>query len=355
MSKEEFQKIRRDYFKFISKKVTFSIICILISFIAIVLSVTIGQYSISFFESYEVIIDHLLNRPVDDMYFHIIWELRMPRTLMAILVGAGLAVGGAAMQSIMRNPLADPYITGGSSGASLGAAISIILGICILPGITGQASIVVNAFLFSLIPISVMLVISNFRKVTPTMMILSCIAVMYIFTATTSMLMLSANPNDLAEVYVWTVGTLGKASWSNLPIVAAAVAAGLTLLIVCSKNLNVLAMGDKGAKSLGVNPTHLRITCMAAIALMTATIVSFTGTIGFVGLLAPHVVRIFIGSDNKYLIPCSAAFGALLLICADSLAKVISNTGLPVGVITALIGGPLFIILLIKMQKRVWR
>ncbi|MCL2147828.1 MAG: iron ABC transporter permease [Methanomassiliicoccaceae archaeon] len=355
MTPDEFQEIRHDYHRFISKKVTFSAICVAISFVAIVLSVTIGQYSISFLDSYGVIIDHILGRPLDEMSNHIIWELRMPRALMAVFVGAGLAVCGAAMQSMMRNPLADPYTTGVASGASLGAAVAIILGVCIIPAVGGQSAIVVNAFAFSLIPVCVIVLISKFKKVTPTTMILSGIAVMFIFSATTSMLMLAANPSDLAEVYIWTVGTLGKASWSNLPIVAAVTLSGLAVLVAGSKSLNILAMGDKGAKSLGVNPTRLRLVFMVTVAVMTATMVSFTGTIGFVGLVAPHVVRIFIGSDNKYLIPCSAAFGALFMICVDSVAKVVSNTGLPVGVITALVGGPIFLIILIKMQKRVWR
>ena len=314
-----------------------------------------GKYGIGFIESYEVVLDHLMGNPVaDGMKDHIVWDLRLPRAIMGAFVGAGLAAGGAAMQSMMRNPLADPYTTGVSSGASLGAAIAIILGICVVPTLSGQAAIVINAFVFSTIPASIIVLISKYRRTTPTMIILSGISVMYIFSATTSMLMLIANPDDLAEVYTWNVGTLGKATWENLPLVAAIVCVGVTILELFARQLNVMTLGDKGASSLGVNANLSRLSCLVVISLVTAAVVSFTGTIGFVGLVAPHMVRIFIGSDNRYLIPASAAFGAAFLIIADCIAKEAGPTGLPVGVITALVGGPLFLFLLLRMRKSAW-
>lgn len=259
------------------------------------------------------------------------------------------------MQSMMRNPLADPYTIGVSSGASLGATLSIVLGLSVVPFLDPQSSIIANAFLFSLVPVAVILLVTRFRRTTPTMMILSGIAVMYVFSATTQLVMLTADPDALAEAYEWGVGTLGKAKWTNVGIVIAIAAAGMVILSMMSRSLNIVSAGDRCARSLGVDSNCVRILCMVVISVVTAAIVSFTGTIGFVGLISPHVARIFLGSDNRFLIPASAAFGGLLLMLADCAAKVAGPTGLPVGVITALVGGPLFLILLIRMRKDAWR
>lgn len=347
--------LKEDYRIYILKKAVFMVSCIAVAFIALGFSVSFGKYDIGFFESYRIIIDHLMGRePADAMKHFIVWELRLPRAFMAIAVGAGLGIGGAAMQSMLRNPLADPYTTGVASGASLGAAVAIILGICLIPSITGEAAIVVNAFFFSLIPATIIVLISKYKKTTPTMIILAGIGVMYIFSATTSLLMLMADPNALAEVYIWTVGSLGKATWENIPLVISVVIIGIIIIQINAKNLNILAMGDKNAMSLGVNALKIRLLLLVTIALLTAGIVSFTGTIGFVGLVAPHIVRIFLGSDNRYLVPASASLGAALLIVADCFAKEAGTTGLPVGVITAIIGGPIFLMILIKMKKSAW-
>lgn len=353
---ENIHTLKQEYHKYLFKKIIFICICIILAVAVMGLAISFGKYGIGFFESYEIIFDHIFGNPIADATKdRVVWELRLPRALVAVAVGAGLAVCGAAMQSMMRNPLADPYTTGVSSGASLGASLSIILGFCVIPSLTGQAAIVINAFVFSLIPATIIIVISKLRKPTPTTMILAGIAVMYVFSATTTLLMLIANPEDLAETYTWNVGTLGKASWDNAPIVLCMAAVGIVLLTAVSKKLNVLVAGDKAATSLGVDADRLRIYCLVVISLVTATMVSFTGTIGFVGLIAPHVVRIFVGSDNRYLLPASAAFGAAMLVCADCLAKEVGNTGFPVGVITALIGGPLFIILLLRQRKTIWK
>ncbi len=347
--------LKEDYRIYILRKTVFMIACISVALLALGLSVSFGKYEIGFFESYGIIIDHLRGiEPADEMKHYIVWELRLPRAIMAIAVGAGLGIGGAAMQSMLRNPLADPYTTGVASGASLGAAVAIILGICLIPSLTGQYAIVVNAFFFSLIPATIIVLISKYKKTTPTMIILAGIGVMYIFSATTSLLMLIAEPDSLAEVYIWTVGSLGRASWENIPLVITFVIIGIIIIQTNSRNLNILAMGDKNAISLGVNALRTRLTLLVTIAFLTAGIVSFTGTIGFVGLIAPHIVRIFLGSDNRYLVPASAALGAALLIVADCIAKEAGATGLPVGVITAIIGGPIFLMILLKMRSKAW-
>lgn len=351
-----YDKIVLEYSRTNSRRLSFTLVCLVLAFISLGISLSFGKYDIGFLESYEILIGHILgDGSIDEMKEMMVWDFRLPRALMALAAGAGLAAGGAAMQSMMRNPLADPYTIGVSSGASLGATLMIVLGLSIVPFLDHQSSIIANAFAFSLVPVAVILLVTKFRKTTPTMMILSGIAVMYIFGATTQLVMLTANPDALAEAYEWGVGTLGKAKWSNIGAVVAASLGGVLVLMLVSRTLNILSTGDNCAKSLGVDSNRVRIACMIVISLVTATIVSFTGTIGFVGLISPHAVRIFLGSDNRFLIPASAAFGGLLLILADCASRVAGPTGLPVGVVTALVGGPLFLILLIRMRKDAWR
>lgn len=327
--------------------------------LAIGLQLSFGKYSIGFLESYGILIDHLKGivptEGVERMKHYVVWDLRLPRALAGLAVGAGLGMCGAVMQSSLKNPLADPYTTGIASGASLGASVAIILGLCIIPGIYGEGAIVVNAFAFALVPVLLIISMSRFKKnITPAGMILIGIAVMYIFSATTTLLKITASEESLAEVYIWSVGTLGKAGWDNVWYMIAAAVAGIVVFQSLARRLNVLVMCDSGAVALGVDPKRVRLASLGVVSLVTAVLVSFTGTIGFVGLVAPHMVRMFIGSDNRYLIPASAAFGALMLLASDCVARNIAAVELPVGTITALIGGPLFLYLIIRQTKSAW-
>lgn len=354
----ESDKLKSDYHKYIYRKIIFIVVCIVGAVIAIGLSLSSGKYEIGFLESYQILFDHLKGiipiTQAEIMQDHVVWDLRVPRAIAGLAVGAGLGVCGAAMQSSMKNPLADPYTMGISSGAALGATMMITMGICLIPAIGGEAAIVVNAFLFSLIPTGLIVFISVFKKTSPTSMILIGVAVTYVFSASTSLLMLYAIPEDLAEAYIWTIGTLGKATWGNAPYLCVAAIAGIIVMQTYASKLNILALNDESAMSLGLNAKRMRIVILFAVSVVTAMLVSFSGTIGFVGLVAPHMVRIFIGSDNRYLIPASAAFGAMLLLASDCIAKSAGASGLPVGVITALIGGPLFLFLLIRQKRSAW-
>ena len=316
----------------------------------------IGEYDISFFESYRILFDHITDNIPDDrigmIKDHIVWDLRLPCILVALISGVGLAVAGATMQSTLRNPLADPYTTGISSGAAFGATIAIVY----LGGAsTGNIQTVVCAFLFSLIPTAVIISLSVARKVSPVSMIMAGIAVMYIFNAVTTMIKLWADPNDLEAIYLWSVGSFDSIRWDDLPIMFIVTLFGTISLGLISNKLNILASGDDSAKSLGIDASRLRIICLTVISLITASIVSFTGIIGFVGLVAPHVIRLFIGSDNKFLILASAAFGAALLLISDLVGRtIISPSVIQVGVITSFIGGPLFLYLIVRQKKEVW-
>ena len=340
------------YGHYLLKKLGFIAICVIVTVIVAGVAMTIGPYDIGFFECYRILFDQLMGNIGDVNKDWVICEARFPRIAAGIIAGVGLACAGAVMQSTMKNPLADPYTTGISSGASFGATIAIVSGITL---INGQFSLVLNAFIFSLIPTAVIVVVSAMKRASPTTIILAGIAVMYVFNAMTTVLMLMADPNDMADVYAWQVGSLGITSKDDIPIMFVVTVIGVAIMWALSGKINVLASGDENAKTLGIDADKLRIFCLIVVSLVAAAIVSFTGIIGFVGLVCPHVARMFIGSDNKYLIPASAALGALMLIVSDLIGKtIIAPAVLQVGVITAFIGGPMLIYLLLKQKKEAW-
>ncbi|MBQ8644557.1 MAG: iron ABC transporter permease [Candidatus Methanomethylophilaceae archaeon] len=342
----------RDYGRYLYRKYVFIIACIIGAIAIAGIATTIGPYDIGFLESYRIMFEHITGNIQDVNKDYVIWEVRLPRIVAGILAGAALAVAGATMQSTMKNPMADPYTTGISAGASFGATLAIVLGFSL---VGGNYAIVINAFIFSLIPMAVIMLVSTVRKASPTTIILSGLAVMYLFNAMTTVLMLMADPNALEEAFTWQIGTLGLADWDGITIMAVVSIIGGLILQILAKKINVLTSGDDGARSLGIDADKLRMLCLVVVSLMSAAIVSFTGIIGFVGLVCPHICRMFVGSDNKYLLPSSAAFGGVFLILADLVGRtIISPSVLQVGVITAFIGGPMLLYLLIKRKKEVW-
>ena len=353
LQKEDFKEstdIEARYKHYIWRKWAFMIGCIVAAVIIIGLSLSIGTYKISFLETYEIIWDHITNNIQNVEADSVIFDLRMPRILAGILSGAGLAVAGACMQSTLKNPLADPFTTGVSAGATLGATLAIIAGISI-----AGMGIVANAFVFALIPTAMMVVISRMKTASPTMMIMAGIAIMYLFGAVTTMLKMWSDPDDLKSLYLWEVGSLGLADWESVYVMAPVVLIGVLIIQFLSRQLNVMATGDDNAKALGVNASRLRSISLVIVALIAASIVSFTGMIGFVGLVCPHVVRIVIGADNRYLIPASAVFGIALLLAADLVGRsIFVPTIIQVGVITSFLGGPMFLWLLLRNKSKVW-
>ena len=327
-------------------------------FILIGLTLGIGAYSISFTEVYKIIFDSLWEwirnwnwGEVETIAESVVWDQRMPQTLTAIFVGIGLAVAGTAMQSMMKNPLADPYTTGISSGAAFGATLAITMGISVVSGYFGR---IINSFIFAMVPALLILLLSRYRRPSPAMMILTGISIMYIFNAVQSFMMLRADPNAASAVYTWTVGSITTTGWSSLPFIIIVVIVGSVAIQLLTKTLNAMNSGDSYAKSLGIDVDGVRIVTMIIVSLLAAGIVSFTGIIGFVGLVAPHIARIFVGSDNRILVPAAALMGAWLMIFADITTYFISPFELPVGIVTALIGGPLFMILILRQKKEIW-
>ena len=343
---------RASYLGSVRRKVIFILICLAACIVLATCSAVLGSYPISPSEVYTTIWNAITGQSQPDRTVaHIVLDLRLPRILGAIVCGFALAVCGTVMQSMMKNPLADPYTMGISSGAGFGAALAIILGVELISG----GGIIINAFVFAIIPAMVILFLSKFRRATPTMMILCGISLMYLFNAMTQLFMLVADPEDLATVYKWTVGTLDSIDMGELALVLIVAVAGSLYVQYMANRLNVMGVGDDSAKTLGVDVDRQRLIILLVITLVAASVVSFTGVIGFVGLVSPHIARLVIGADNRYLIPAAGIFGSALLLASDIVARTIAApTIIPVGVITACIGGPLFMYLILRSSKEVW-
>jgi iron complex transport system permease protein len=352
VNKEEYNESMADFRRSIWLKYVFILAGVAVCLIVAGLSLGFGTYPISFQDAYMTIWYHItgnIQDPVDDI---VVIRDRLPSIVVGILAGGGLAIAGAAMQSILKNPLAEPYTTGVSSGAIFGASLSIVFGFNLFGG---DLALVGNAFIFSLIPVTFILMISKLKNASPTTMIMAGIAIMYIFNAMTTVIRLWSDPDSLSELYRWEVGTLSYAAWDNLYIMLPATLIGIVTIWLLSKQLNVLATGDENARTLGVDADRLRMLCLIVVAFMTAAIVSYVGLIGFIGLVAPHVVRMVIGADNRFLIPASISFGAALLLLADLIGKVIiAPATVQVGVIMAFVGGPMFIWLIVRKNTKVW-
>lgn len=345
------------------RKLVFIAVCIVIAVVVAGLSLGLGVLDIGFFQSYEILWNHITGVDLGTIDISgttyryslidtIVWSERLPRIVMGLIAGAGLAVGGCVMQSVLKNPLADPYTIGLSSGAGFGATLAITAGASIVAGSYG---VVANAFIFGLIPMAVIILVSKMKGGDPTTMVMAGIAVMYIFNAFSTVLKLMADPDDLSSLYSWQVGTLSGITWSDIPLVFAIVAIGTVVIQFLSSKLNILATGDDSAKAMGLDVEKMRILLLVVITLMVAAIVSFTGLIGFIGLVAPHIARMFVGSDNRYLILSSAAFGAALLVLADLIGRsAVAGVSLQVGVVTAFIGGPMFLYLIVRQKKTGW-
>lgn len=354
-----YEEFRRLHSRYVAKKRLFIVLCVLVTAVAVLVEIGTGTYEMSFSRSIGLFADHLLGvDPVDrqtafDM--GVVWD-RVPTALGGIGIGAILGACGCAMQSSMKNPLADPYLTGISSGASLGVALVGVLGISVANGLAYDVTVAVNAFVFSLIPAAVMIFFTLVKRDLSTSgVLLVGIAVMFIFNAMTTVLKFYAPDSTMADLYYWNVGSINPIDWSNYLLVIAAAVVCLIVLQYYARRLNVLTLNDASVQTLGIDPRRIRTVLLAIVSLFTALAVCFTGTIGFVGLVAPHMCRMFLGSDNRYLLPASAMAGAMILLVSDCIAKNLTAGGLPSGVVTALIGGPVFMFLLYKQRRSDWR
>jgi iron complex transport system permease protein len=276
----------------------------------------------------------------------IVWDVRFPRAVLAALVGAGLAVTGATLQALTRNPLADPHLLGVSSGAAFGAILALlhtglILGLLTVPLFSFAGALAATA--------AVALVTRLTRSQSADRLVLSGVAVAFVFTALGNLLIFLGDPRATNTVVFWMLGGLGLAQWQHLIYPAGVLLVCLAVLLPRSRELNALAMGDETAATLGIAVAQFRFLLFVVTALLTGVMVAFSGAIGFIGLMVPHFVRLIVGGDNVRVLPLSAVFGALALIWADIAARLImAPEDMPIGIVTGLVGGIAFILILRK-------
>lgn len=319
---------------------------------------TIGSANISTLDTFKIILSKLpfFRNVVDISYLgksqiSIIWNIRLPRVLLGVLVGASLSLTGASFQGMFKNPMADPYIIGISSGAALGATIAIILKLDFT--IFNFSSISAFAFLGGLIAVMLVYNIARVKNQVPVVtLLLSGVATSQFFTAIMSFLMVIFS-KDMSKIVFWTLGSLAGKGWNPIITLSIPIIISMFLIILFARDLNIMLTGDESAESLGVDVERIKIYILLSGTFMTSIVVSVSGIIGFVGLIIPHIVRLLIGPDHRILLPSSALIGGIFMIFADTLARmIISPVEIPVGIITALFGGPFFIYLLRKKKRQ---
>lgn len=341
------------------KKILTIIILAIFLFALLLISLSLGSASFGIKESFQSIFYFFFPESKETIAFNIIWSLRLPRALMGILAGIGLATSGLIMQSILHNPLASPYTLGISSAASFGAALSIILRSC-LAGIIGSSigyelPTILSSFFFALLCIMIIYSLTSMQKGSSETIILLGIAMMYLFSAGLSLLQYIGDPDELAELVYWMFGSLSRGNWNRLGISSLFIFSILPVLYKYSWDFNALGANDETAQSLGIDVEKLRLKSLMLASLVTAIITSFLGPIAFIGLLAPHIGRMIIGGDHRFLLPVSCLIGAVILLLADTIARtILSPIVIPVGIITSFIGVPLFIHLMLRRRRNYW-
>lgn len=337
------------------KKVFIAVLLILLFISSIILGISFGAVDIPPYDVYRVFLYKVfgikignLDEILNSTLFDIIWGVRMPRVLLGAFAGMALAMVGVIMQATIQNPLGDPYILGLSSGASLGATFSILIG---FSGVLSSFGAPLGAFLGALIASIFMYFLARIGgRITPFKMILAGMVISSICSSLTSLIIFLSKDNEgIRTVNFWMMGSLAGAEWSNIVLPIAISVIPLIYFFTQYRNLNLMVLGDETSITLGLNIEKHRKIYMILSSLITGVIVSVCGTIGFVGIMIPHIVRLIFGTDHKTLLPFSALVGAIFLIWADVIARcAITNMELPIGIITSVIGAPFLLWLMVK-------
>ena len=310
------------------------IICILLSF-------TLGRYPVPLKELLGIL-GSKLGVPVETFWTTqmeaAVWNIRLPRVILSVLVGACLAAAGASYQGVFQNPMASPDILGASAGAGFGAALAILVGL-------SSVGITLSAFAMSLLTVALVFTVSRHAKGDRVLgLVLAGIMVSSLFQSGTSFIKLVADPNNkLPQITYWLMGSLSGAKWSDIGFVLVPMLAGLIPLLLLRWQLNVVTMGDDEARAMGVNAPRIRLWIVICSTLATASAVSVSGMIGWVGLVIPHMTRRLVGSDYRYLMPASMLGGSVFLLVVDNVSRNATTAGIPIGILTAFIGAPFFL------------
>ncbi len=342
-----------EYRKYIYRKRLYLAILLVVCLFAFISSVSIGSVTIPYTEVFKA----LFGLDSSLQFQNIITNIRVPNALAALIAGSGLAISGAVMQSVIRNPLGSPFTLGISQAGAFGAALAIIFaGAGVMQSTQVGAINVTNpfvtiglAFFMCMLSASIIVLIAKFYDSKPEVMVLSGVALGTVFSAGTMFLQYFADDVQLAAIVFWSFGDVGRADWAEVMIMAIVVVPGTLFFILNRWNYNAIESGDETARGLGVRVEWVRIMGMLVASLITAVIVSFLGIIAFVGLISPHMVRRFVGDDYRFVIPASCLSGAALLLVSDIAARMILQPHvLPVAVLTSFIGAPLFLYLLLS-------
>ncbi|MEU3822959.1 iron chelate uptake ABC transporter family permease subunit [Streptomyces sp. NPDC030392] len=319
--------------------------------LSVALAITIGPADIGVTDVWSVVVSHVGGEPsgLTPIRDGIVWNLRLPRTLLAAVCGAGLAVCGAVMQSLLRNPLADPFVLGVSSGASTGAVAVVVLGAG-----GGALSLSGGAFAGAVCSFAAMLLLSHTLGGTTDRVVLSGVAAMQLFSALTSFIVVtSADAETTRGVLFWLLGSLSGAGWADVWLCSAVLVLALAVCLGHATTLDAFAFGQEAAATLGVDTARARLVLLCATALLTAALVAAAGAIGFVGLVLPHAARALVGPGHSRLLPATALGGAVFLVWIDTAARtVIDPQEVPVGVMTSLVGVPAFVYVLHRTRRR---
>ena len=308
-------------------------------------SMAVGSVGVTLPEVIGVILAHLRGGPsATEAVDQIVWDVRAPRTILAMVAGGGLAIAGAVIQAIIRNPLGDPSLIGVTPGASLGAVAVIVMG----GGALGGLPLTIAAFIGALVTFGVVFLLGRSSgRIPPTRLILAGVAIGYLVSSMTYFLQTIATPNQVQRVLFWSLGSVGGADWGVLPIPVVIVVLGTAWLLVNAVALNAVVGGDDLAASLGIDVPRLQMMLLVMVASMTGSLVAVAGGIAFVGLVVPHIARLLVGADHRRMLPATAVLGAIFLLLADLVARTVrAPAELPIGVITAAVGAPFFLWLL---------
>jgi iron complex transport system permease protein len=352
----------KNYFhQFFNRQTIILIITVLFLPLSLCVSISVGAASVPMMETIRI----LCGYDSESRYLYIIRDIRLPQSLAAILAGAGLSISGATMQSVLRNPLCSPFTLGISSAAAFGAAVTLYLGggeISLADNIffrsnyffaTARVGISLGAFFCAVITTVTVLLLGQVRGTRSESIILVGVALSSLFSAALMFLQYIAEDSRLAAIVYWTFGDTARATWNSLILMTVCVLPVSLYFLYHSRNYNALVLGEESARSLGVPVRQLQIFTMLFASLLTAVLVSLLGIIGFVGLVVPHVSRLWIGSDHRFLLPFSLLFGGLLLLIADTSARLIfAPRVLPVSILTAFIGVPVFLSLLLGKRTQ---
>jgi len=345
-------EVKENYKSYVKHKLHFIIGCIIALFAIVIVAASIGEIEIPFLD----VLKYIFTFDTEGLG-HIVWNLRLRRIFACILVGVGLAVAGVVMQCILKNPLASPYTLGISSAAAFGASFAIIF-LQAGSSITSSISIdnpyitTICAFLFSLLATGIILLLTKITRVTAETMVLAGVAISAIFAAGLSLMQYIATDAQLANIISWTFGDMGRSTWEWIIIIFILLVPTSFYFMYKRWDYNAMDAGEETAKGLGVNTERERMVGMVLAALISSVIVSFFGIIAFIGLLGPHIARMIIGGDHRYLIPAAMIIGAVILLVSDIVGmNILSPRAIPVGIITSMLGGPLFIYLLVRRYK----